>query len=211
MRRALTGNPYQSTKHGDKGYGYFGKHAGYDYAVKEWAVKSPEAGTILRTKIAPNADGGNIVELRSSKYDHRFLHLKSIAVKNGQKVKEGQTLGVSGNTGNVGYHLHHDTRKKGTLWTDSYSNYVDWERILKQGEDDMFMGKTAKKHWEIKEVWKKRAEDRAKEITSLKKQLAEAKKQLATQTSYKEIWRERYQKITKPARDGYEQFKKYFK
>lgn len=133
MRRALDGNPFISTKFAEPGYGYFGKHAGYDYGIKEWTVKAPEAGVITNVRIAPLLDGGNIVELRSEKYDHRFLHLKSAAVSKGQTVTEGQDLGVSGNTGKVGYHLHHDVRKKGTLWTDSFDNYYDWEALIKQG------------------------------------------------------------------------------
>lgn len=136
MRRALVNYQPITTVHGQSGFGYFGKHAGYDYGVVKQPVVAPEGGVITNTKIAPTADGGSIVELRSNKYDHRFLHLDSIAVKKGQTVREGQKLGVSGNTGNVGYHLHHDTRKKGTVWTASYSNYVDWEKLIK-GEKDV--------------------------------------------------------------------------
>lgn len=139
-RRALDGNPPISTKHGEPGFGYFSRHCGYDYAVKEWAVKAPESGVITNVKIAPATDGGNIVELRSDNWDHRFLHLKSASVIKGQIVSEGQVLGISGNTGNVGYHLHHDVRKRGTVWTASYSNYVDWESIIKQNPDILMKG-----------------------------------------------------------------------
>ncbi len=143
MRRALDGNPPISTYFAEPGYGYFGKHAGYDYAVVRWAVRAPEAGTIINVWTGrETVDGGNIVELRSANYDHRFLHLQSASVKVGQVVSEGQELGITGNTGNVGFHLHHDVRKKGTAWTDSFSNYVDWEQLLKSapsaGGSNMF-------------------------------------------------------------------------
>jgi len=131
MRRALDGNPPITTVHGEPGYGYFGKHAGYDYGVVKWAVRAPEAGQIIN--VYPNRatlDGGNIVELRGV-YTHRFLHLDSINVVYGQWVTEGQQLAVTGNTGNVAYHLHHDVRKNGTGWTDSYANYYDWEQLIK--------------------------------------------------------------------------------
>lgn len=143
MRRALDNYLPITTVHGQAGYGHFGKHAGYDYGVVKQPVKAPEAGTITAVYLGrENVDGGNIVELRSGKYDHRFLHLLNSKVKVGDKVTEGQVIGTSGNTGNVGYHLHHDVRTKGTAWTASYANYVDWEKLIKpvappQGGNDM--------------------------------------------------------------------------
>jgi len=148
MRRALDTYKPITTVHGQVGYGYFGKHAGYDYGVVHITIKAPENGVIMNVKKSPDTDGGNIIEMQSSKYDHRFLHLKSIGVKIGQVVKEGQNLGVTGNTGNVGYHLHHDTRIKGTAWKDSYANYVDWESIIKSKEIDMYKGRSAKQWYE---------------------------------------------------------------
>lgn len=135
-RRALDGNPPITTTFLQPGFGYFGKHAGYDYGVKEWTLKAPEAGTILNVyRGRENVDGGNIIEMRGAHGDHRFLHLKSISVERGQQVSEGQAMGVTGSTGNVGYHLHHDVRKANSGWTDSLSNYFDWESIIKQGDD----------------------------------------------------------------------------
>jgi hypothetical protein len=157
MRRALDNYLPITTVHGQAGYGHFGKHAGYDYGVVKQPVKAPEAGTITAVYLGrENVDGGNIVELRSGKYDHRFLHLDSAKVKVGQKVTEGQVLGVSGNTGKVGYHLHHDVRTKGTAWTDSYANYVDWEKLIKpvappQG-GNMYQGQTAQYWWKKNEA-----------------------------------------------------------
>lgn len=139
MRRALDGNPPITTYHGEAGYGYFGKHAGYDYGIVRWAVRAPEAGVILNVWLGREAvNGGNIIEMQGQ-YTHRFLHLQSSSVSVGQTVVEGQELGITGNTGNVGFHLHHDIRKNGTKWTDSYSNYIDWEQLIKsnQGEQKM--------------------------------------------------------------------------
>jgi len=46
-----------------------------------------------------------------------YLHLDSYSVKAGQKVKKGEKIAVSGNTGkkncqNFAYHLHFETRKQ---------------------------------------------------------------------------------------------------
>lgn len=170
-RRALNGSPPITNRHGTPGFGHFGRHAGYDYGVNGATVVAPEAGTII--SISHNTpDGGNIVELKG-KYTHRFLHLKSISVTVGQKVAEGQKLGVSGATGKVsGPHLHHDTRKKGTAWNASYSNYVDWEKLI-EGED-MYKGKSAKYWYEqyvhktqVSKVWRKRFDTLVAKVKSL--------------------------------------------
>ncbi len=135
MRRALDGNPPITTYHGEPGWGYFGKHAGYDYGIVNWTAKAPEKVTVINVWTGrETVDGGNIVEMQGQ-YTHRFLHMKSISVKVGDVLAEGTPVGITGNTGNVGYHLHHDVRKNGTKWTDSYANYVDWEQLIKQGEN----------------------------------------------------------------------------
>lgn len=135
MRRALNGNPAITNPHGNPGWGYFGKHAGYDYGVNGAQVFAPEAGTVIN--LYSGGSGGNIIELQGV-YTHRFLHLKSFNVSKGQRVPEGALIGISGATGNVtGPHLHHDVRKNGTAWNQSFSNYYDWEALIKQQGADM--------------------------------------------------------------------------
>lgn len=138
MRRALAisdkdVSKYITTDFLEEGYGYFGFHAGYDYGVSEWTAYAPEDVEVINVWTGRDkVDGGNIVEMKG-KYTHRYLHMKSISVKVGDKIKEGAIVGVTGNTGNVGAHLHHDVRKNGTKWTDSLSNYYDWEKLIKEG------------------------------------------------------------------------------
>ena len=66
----------------------------------------PEAG--------PSKAGNRIwLWVEGNKYTARFgyYHLKTFSVKQGQKVKEGDILGLSGNTGNsTGPHLHFECR-----------------------------------------------------------------------------------------------------
>ena len=98
---------------------------------------APESGTIINVwGNRQNLAGGNIVELQGA-YTHRFLHLYQIGVSAGQQVSEGQALGTTGNSGGVGAHLHHDTRRNGTAWNASFYNYVDWLSMIKsnQGAD----------------------------------------------------------------------------
>ena len=43
------------------------------------------------------------------KYTVRYAHLESISVKEGQTIKEGDVIGIMGNTGqSFGAHLHID-------------------------------------------------------------------------------------------------------
>lgn len=58
---------------------------------------------------------GRIVVIKHDrKYSSRYAHLKSFKVKKGQKVKQGQIIGYSGNSGVVtGPHLHFEIREYG--------------------------------------------------------------------------------------------------
>lgn len=50
-----------------------------------------------------------------------YLHLKSVSVKNGQQVKQGQVIGIKGNTGiGTGVHLHFEVHK-----TSSFTNDIN--------------------------------------------------------------------------------------
>lgn len=128
-RRALDGSPKINTRHGQSGFGYFGKHLGYDYGVPTGTpVKAPVSGKIR--SVSSGGAGGNIIEMEGGGLYHRFLHLQTFHVKTGQQVNEGQIIATSNNTGTTsGSHLHHDTRKP-SAWNASFNNYVDWEKII---------------------------------------------------------------------------------
>lgn len=135
MRRATSGYTKISSVHGQAtGMGLFGKHLGYDYAGSGMVVVAPEDMTVIATGTSKKV--GNFIEARG-KYTHRFLHLKrhsifkAVSVSVGQFIPEGTVIAISGNTGiTTGPHLHHDTRKNFTAWDASFSNYVDWEKLI---------------------------------------------------------------------------------
>lgn len=53
-----------------------------------------------------------------------YAHLASIVVKVGQVVRQGQTIGMKGTTGNsTGIHLHFEVSK--TRWTNNFNNKLD--------------------------------------------------------------------------------------
>lgn len=83
-------------------------HNGQDIAVPMGTpVKAPMAGTIKTT--APNiAAGKQIVMVHDNGWFTGYAHLSEVLVKPGQKVKKGEVIAYSGNSGahTTGAHLH---------------------------------------------------------------------------------------------------------
>lgn len=95
-------------------------HAGVDLVSSkaDAPIIAPEDGLILeaRKSTAPGGGYGYFVKYKGiSGATHLMAHLVegSIAVKKGDKVKQGQKLGVMGTTGaSTGVHLHWEVRGK---------------------------------------------------------------------------------------------------
>lgn len=89
-------------------------HYGVDYAAPMGTpVISVGDGEIIRSRY--NGPAGNMVKIRhNSTYSTAYLHLNGFAsgIKEGRKVKQGQTIGYVGKTGRVtGVHLHYNVYK----------------------------------------------------------------------------------------------------
>jgi murein DD-endopeptidase len=55
--------------------------------------------------------GRYVVVRHGGKYTTVYMHLSKLLVKPGQKIKQGQKIGLSGNTGrSTGPHLHYEFR-----------------------------------------------------------------------------------------------------
>lgn len=84
-------------------------HNGTDYVAP---VGTPimAAGDGKVTKSAYNKLNGNYVFIQhGGKYVTKYLHLSKRKVKQGQRVRQGQTIGLLGGTGRVtGAHLHYE-------------------------------------------------------------------------------------------------------
>ena len=66
---------------------------------------------------------GNHIKISNEDVLTLYAHCKTIDVKEGDKVLQGQTIGQSGRTGNVtGPHLHFEIRRN--------NEYVDPELVL---------------------------------------------------------------------------------
>ena len=89
-------------------------HVALDFGIPVGTnVKTTLAGKITYAGWS-NEGYGNLVIVDNGTYKTYYAHLSSIPVKVGQTVKEGEVIGISGNTGNsTGPHLHYEIRKNG--------------------------------------------------------------------------------------------------
>ncbi|MEK4425386.1 glycoside hydrolase family protein [Solibacillus sp. FSL K6-1523] len=114
------------------------KHAGVDL-INTKIAKAPifaaAAGTVRLVKTTKDGYGKHIIithQINGQKYETLYAHLNSFTVKQGQAVKQGQQIGVMGNTGiGTGIHLHFEIHR-GTHIFDNYKypNAIDpWPLI----------------------------------------------------------------------------------
>lgn len=93
-------------------------HAGVDLVSgrANTAIIAPEDGVVLeaRKSTAPGGGYGYFVKMKGmTGATHLFAHLVegSIEVKKGQRIIQGQKLGIMGSTGaSTGIHLHWEVR-----------------------------------------------------------------------------------------------------
>ncbi len=105
-------------------------HKGIDIKCKSDAVLATENdGKVVKVNHNANTGGGKSVTVEyqredGSKVQNTYMHLSSIDVKEGDTVKAGQKLGVSGNTGTrtTGEHLHFGVKN---ISADGKSRDVD--------------------------------------------------------------------------------------
>lgn len=129
-----------ATRYEDSGMPAFARPAGSKgkNGYHSWALDIPPDGgrTIMASadgvvvEVADGWDGGygrKIVVDHGSGWETLYAHLESISVKAGQKVAQGQAMGVMGATGRTypigAVHLHFEIRKNGSRLNPI--NYVD--------------------------------------------------------------------------------------
>lgn len=90
-----------------------GGHAGIDYAVPAGTkIPSPIDGEVIQRWFSPYGGGNETQVYDGSKYTHIFMHQSKQIAKKGQRINQGDTIGLVGNTGNsFGAHLHWQVNK----------------------------------------------------------------------------------------------------
>ena len=91
--------------------GYTKMHRGTDFAASEGTpIMASGDGKIVRARWC--GGGGNCIKIKhNSTYSTVYAHLKNFAkgIKEGRRVKQGQTIGYVGSTGmSTGPHLHYE-------------------------------------------------------------------------------------------------------
>jgi murein DD-endopeptidase MepM/ murein hydrolase activator NlpD len=104
--------------YGDPRDGGRRRHEGLDIFAARWTPVLAAADGVVRSTRS-NGMGGNVVWLRD-KYDrnHYYAHLQEQAVRRGDRVQVGDTIGFVGNSGNARTtppHLHFGVYSRGTF------------------------------------------------------------------------------------------------
>ena len=118
-------------------------HTGIDFGATKKEVVAIGNGEIIGkgwdNYNGECTSGGNYILVKHTNGMYSsYFHLKKISIKVGQKVKKGEVLGISGNTGSwncqpLAYHLHFETRLGRSQST--HVNPVDyiatnWSKVL---------------------------------------------------------------------------------
>lgn len=102
-------------------------HEGIDFAADTGTpVVAAAGGVVVIAEKHPQY--GNLIEIdHGNDFTTRYAHLSKISVKEGQVIRRGREIGLSGNTGrSTGPHLHFEVRFKGVAQNPA--------RFLQQGE-----------------------------------------------------------------------------
>ena len=101
------------------------RHSGVDFALKPGnPIYATGDGVVEKVSFEFFGYGNSVVINHGFGYKTRYAHLKSIGVVEGMKVKRGECIGESGNSGrSSGPHLHYEV-----IYKDKHvnpSNYYD--------------------------------------------------------------------------------------
>jgi murein DD-endopeptidase MepM/ murein hydrolase activator NlpD len=90
-------------------------HAGMDFTAKQGTpIYATGDGRVTFADYATNGYGRHVVIDHGFGYNTLYAHLSELKVRNGQKVKRGDVIGLVGNTGlSAGPHLHYEVHKNG--------------------------------------------------------------------------------------------------
>lgn len=96
-------------------------HPGLDFAVPVGTrILAPLAGEVIyQGNRDPKGYGLQVILRHGENLFTQFGHLSEILVKEGQRVRGGEVIGLSGNTGaSSGPHLHFEVRVNKDNWKD---------------------------------------------------------------------------------------------
>lgn len=114
-------------------------HNGVDLAANAANVKAPAEGVVVKTAVDEYPCGGTIVIDHAGGFRTGFCHMQKINVRQGQRVNQGDIIGISGGGKDDpgqgrsdGRHLHFTLRKDGQLVNPM--DYIDKNNVIMTGE-----------------------------------------------------------------------------
>lgn len=110
-------------------------HEGIDFSMKKGnPVYATGDAVVSEIKVEMRGYGRQVVLDHGFGYKTRYAHLDAVLVTEGMKVKRGQQIATSGNTGrSTGPHLHYEVVYKGRKVNPSH--YYDGDISLSQYKD----------------------------------------------------------------------------
>lgn len=132
---------YVTCVFGKKGSWMAGYHTGVDYrAPVGTKIFATKGGTVVHSGTGSSygsAYGSHVIlKCRDSKgsVEVLYAHLSKPLVRKGQRVKTGQCIGLSGETGNTaGPHLHYEERVYPfNYWSHRRPIFPDWKPLNKR-------------------------------------------------------------------------------
>lgn len=119
-------------------------HQGVDYTVPVGSrVFATADGTVKEVKTRKTTSGRTIIINHGKGYETQYSHLSRIDVKKGQKVRRGDIIGLTGNSGlSLSPHLHYEVRFNGMRVDPIHYFFMelsphDYQRIIKISQSGM--------------------------------------------------------------------------
>lgn len=106
-------------------------HNGIDMkAPTGTCLYAPESGTIIKAQ--ESSSGSKNIYLKAKGRTHYFFHLADFNVAEGDKVKEGQFIGLCDNTGlyTTGSHLHWGIRPANYDVNNGYNGFINFKELV---------------------------------------------------------------------------------
>jgi murein DD-endopeptidase MepM/ murein hydrolase activator NlpD len=117
-------------------------HTGMDFTANVGTdVYATGDGVVEAVEVSGWGYGKSIVINHGYDYKTRYAHLSAFKVKQGQRVKRGELIGLVGNTGkSTGAHLHYEVEKGGVKVNPIHYYHSDlspeqYEKLIKMSEN----------------------------------------------------------------------------
>ena len=119
-------------------------HQGVDYTIPTGSrVFATADGKVKEVKTRKTTSGRYIIIDHGSGYETQYSHLSRIDVKKGQKVRRGDIIGLTGNSGlSLSPHLHYEVKFKGMRVDPIHYFFMelsphDYQRMIKISQSGM--------------------------------------------------------------------------